>query len=331
MARRAFRKHVVICSHGRTRSIPGVRGAGPLGFLLGPPLLTSRPTTITIRLEQPMHDEWSQAVDARSHAADRLTEAARSGKPCEPVRDLIRSVADAYAVQAVNNRRAMEEGRRPVGWKIGLTNPQAQRHFGIDHPDRGLLFADMAFLDGLPALAERFLQPRAEPEIALVLGADLVGGPFTAVDVIRAVDFALPAIEIADSRVADWDITAVDTIADNASAGAFVLGNVPVPLAGLDLRAARVLMTRNGAEVSAGTGAACLGGPVNAAVWLANALGRTERPLRAGEVVLTGALGPVVPVEPGDVFEAVVEGLGSVRAAFAASPDAGAPPASEHG
>lgn len=264
-----------------------------------------------------MQDEWSQAVDARGQAADRLLEAARSGKPCEPVRDLIGTAAEAYAVQEINTRRALEAGRRPVGRKVGLTNPLARERFGIDEPDHGVLFADMAYLDGAPIPPARFLQPQAEAEIAFVMGADLVGGPFTVAEVIRAVEFVLPAIEIADSRIAGWDITLPDTIADNASSGGFVLGNTPVPLVGgPDLRLAGMRMTRAGQEVSSGSGAACLGHPLNAAVWLAGALGRTASPLRAGDVVLTGALGPVVPVEPGDTFEAQIEGLGSVRAVF---------------
>ncbi|GAA3544194.1 2-keto-4-pentenoate hydratase [Nonomuraea rosea] len=263
-----------------------------------------------------MHDEWSQAVDARGHAADRLVEAARTGKPCAPIRDLVATAADGYTVQEINTRRALDEGRRLVGKKIGMTNAQVRQHFGIDQPDYGMLFADMAYSDGLPVPLDRFLQPRAEAEIALVFGKDLEGGPFTVADVLRAVEFALPAIEIADSRIADWDITPADTIADNASAGAFVLGSTPASLMGLDLGAAGMTMTRAGQEVSSGSGAACLGHPLNAAVWLATALGRTERALRAGDVVLTGALGPVVPVGPEDVFEARIEGLGSVRAVF---------------
>ncbi|MEV4806423.1 fumarylacetoacetate hydrolase family protein [Nonomuraea sp. NPDC049421] len=263
-----------------------------------------------------MHDEWSQAVDAHAQAADRLAQAARTGKPCAPIRDLVSTQADGYAVQEIHTRRALGAGRRLVGRKIGVTNRVLQERFGIDQPDFGMLFADTSYCDGLPIPYERFLQPRAEAEVALVLGADLTGGPFTVADVIRAVDFALPAIEIADSRIADWDITLADTIADNASAGAFVLGGTPVPLSGLDLRAAGMTMTRGGTEVSTGSGELCLGHPLNAAVWLATRLGRTAYALRAGDVVLTGALGPIVPVEPGDVFEARIEGLGSVRAVF---------------
>ncbi|MEV1167283.1 fumarylacetoacetate hydrolase family protein [Nonomuraea sp. NPDC049784] len=263
-----------------------------------------------------MYDEWSEAVDTRTQAADRLAEATRSGKQCGPIRDLVSTVADAYAVQEINTRRALEAGRRLAGRKVGVTNPLLQKQFGIDQPDFGMLFADMSYSDGLPVPVDRFLQPRAEAEVALVLGRDLAGGPFTVADVLRAVEFALPAIEIADSRIADWDITLADTVADNASAGAFVLGSTPVSLMGLDLRAAAMTMTRGGQEVSTGSGEACLGNPLNAAVWLASRLGRTDYALRAGDVVMTGALGPVVPVGPGDVFEARVEGLGSVRAVF---------------
>ncbi|MEV4097519.1 2-keto-4-pentenoate hydratase [Streptosporangium saharense] len=262
--------------------------------------------------------EWSEATDALAEAADRLLDAARDGKPCPPVRQTLPggTAEVGYAVQEINTRRALHEGRRLVGRKIGLTSTVVQRQLGVDQPDFGMLFADMACLDGLPVPASRFLQPKAEAEIAFVLRSDLVGGPFTVADVIRAVDFVLPAIEIVDSRIAGWDISLVDTVADNASSGAFVLGNTPLDLRGLDLRLAGMTMTRNGQEASTGAGAACLGHPLNAAVWLANALGGRDFPLLAGDVVLTGALGPMVPVEAGDVFEAHIDGVGSVRAVF---------------
>lgn len=262
--------------------------------------------------------ERSETADALVEAADRLLEAARDGKPCAPVREMLPlgTAETGYAVQEINTRRALHDGRRLVGRKIGLTSPAVQRQLGVDQPDFGMLFADMAHPDGLPIPAGGLLQPKAEAEIALVLKADLVGGPFTVADVIRAVDFVLPAIEIVDSRIAGWDITLLDTVADNASSGAFVLGNTPVELRGLDLRLAGMTMNRGGREVSTGAGAACLGHPLNAAVWLANALGGRDFPLLAGDVVLTGALGPMVPVEPGDVFEAHIDGVGSVRAVF---------------
>ncbi|MFF3374174.1 2-keto-4-pentenoate hydratase [Streptomyces sp. NPDC002680] len=254
-------------------------------------------------------------------AADLLAEATRTGVPCPPVRDLFEDGADlgtAYAVQQLNVRRGSDAGRRIVGRKIGLTSVAVQRQLGVDQPDFGALFADMAVPDGGTVPAGRLLQPKVEAEVALVLGRDLPHPECTVVDVLRAVDFALPALEIVDSRVRDWDISLLDTVADNASCGLYVLGATPVPLTAVDLRAVTMTMTRGGETVSEGTGADCLGSPLNAAVWLASALAERGDPLRAGDLVLTGALGPMTPAAAGDVFEARISGLGSVRAAFAA-------------
>ncbi|MFG2957515.1 2-keto-4-pentenoate hydratase [Streptomyces sp. NPDC048291] len=257
---------------------------------------------------------------AVAKAADLLAEAARSGVACPPVRHLFAGGGDlesAYAVQQVNVRRGLEAGRRIVGRKIGLTSPAVQRQLGVDRPDFGALFADMAVPDGEQVPAGRLLQPKVEAEVALVLGRDLPERACTLVDVLRAVDFALPALEIVDSRVAAWDISLVDTVADNASCGLYVLGGTPVPLDRVDLRAVTMTMERNGETASEGTGAACLGSPLNAAVWLASALAERGAPLRAGDLVLTGALGPMTPAAPGDTFEAHISDLGSVRVRFA--------------
>ncbi|MGW0948414.1 2-keto-4-pentenoate hydratase [Streptomyces sp. NPDC002623] len=251
-------------------------------------------------------------------AADLLAEATRTGAACPPVRTLLDDgdVEAAYAVQQLNVRRGLDAGLRIVGRKIGLTSPAVQAQLGVDRPDFGALFADMAVPDGGKVAAGRLLQPKVEAEVALVLGRDLPHRECTVVDVLRAVDFALPALEIVDSRVRGWDISLVDTVADNASCGLYVLGGTPVPLTAVDLRAVTMTMTRAGETVSEGTGADCLGGPLNAAVWLAAALAERGDPLRAGDLVLTGALGPMVPAAPGDVFEARISGLGSVRVAF---------------
>ncbi|MER6958784.1 2-keto-4-pentenoate hydratase [Streptomyces sp. NPDC000618] len=256
-------------------------------------------------------------------AADLLAEATRTGAACPPVRTLLDDgdVEAAYAVQQLNVRRGLDAGRRIVGRKIGLTSRAVQAQLGVDQPDFGALFADMAVPDGGEAAAGRLLQPKVEAEVALVLGRDLPHRECTVVDVLRAVDFALPALEIVDSRVRGWDISLVDTVADNASCGLYVLGGTPVPLTAVDLRAVTMTMTRAGETVSEGTGADCLGGPLNAAVWLAAALAERGDPLRAGDLVLTGALGPMVPAAPGDVFEARISGLGSVRVAFPAEED----------
>ncbi|MFI0486941.1 2-keto-4-pentenoate hydratase [Actinomadura sp. 9N215] len=249
-------------------------------------------------------------------AAERLRGAHASGTPCAPVRDLITTADDAYAVQDRLTGRWLAEGRRLAGRKIGLTSRAVQEQLGVDSPDFGMLFADMAVPDGEEIPAGAVLQPRAEAEVALVLEHDLVHERHTAADVIRATAFALPAIEVVGSRVRDWDITLADTVADNASSGMYVLGNRPVPLKDVDLRLCGMAMERRGEQVSTGNGAACLGHPLNAALWLADVLVRVGRPLRAGDTVLTGALGPVVPAAPGDVFEARIEGVGDVRVAF---------------
>ncbi|MFI6295268.1 2-keto-4-pentenoate hydratase [Nonomuraea sp. NPDC050790] len=250
-------------------------------------------------------------------AAERLLEAHASGRPCAPVRDLVIGVEEAYAVQDRLTDRWLGEGRRLTGRKIGLTSAAVQQQLGVDQPDFGVLFADMAVPDGAEIPAGTVLQPRAEAEVALVLEHDLPHERHTVADVIRATAFALPAIEVVGSRIRDWDITLADTVADNASSGLYVLGNRPVPLKDLDLRLAGMVIERRGEQVSTGIGAACLGHPLHAAVWLADTLARLGRPLQAGDTVLTGALGPVVPVVPGDVLEARIDGLGDVRAAFA--------------
>ncbi|MBK3576170.1 fumarylacetoacetate hydrolase family protein [Streptomyces sp. MBT65] len=252
-------------------------------------------------------------------AADLLAEATRTGVACPPVSDLLDGgdLETAYAVQQLNVRRGVDAGRRIVGRKIGLTSPAVQRQLGVDQPGFGALFADMAVPDGGEVPPGRLLQPKVEAEVALVLGRDLPERECTIVDVLRAVDFALPALEIVDSRVRNWEISLVDTVADNASCGLYVLGATPVPLTAVDLRAVTMTMSRGGETVSEGTGADCLGSPLTAAVWLASALAERGDPLRAGDLVLTGALGPMTPAAPGDTFEALISDLGSVRVRFA--------------
>ncbi|MFF0717219.1 2-keto-4-pentenoate hydratase [Micromonospora sp. NPDC003816] len=253
-----------------------------------------------------------------TEAAERLHEAVRTGRPCAPVRDLFApgDVDGAYAVQRLNVARAQAAGARRVGRKIGLTSVAVQRQLGVDQPDVGTLFDSMAVGQDEPIAATRLLQPKIEAEVAFVLAVDLPDRPVTALDVLRATEFVLPALEVVDSRVAAWDITIVDTVADNASSGLFVLGTRPVSPGAIDLPAAPMRLDRDGVEVSAGAGAACLGDPVNAVVWLANTAQRLGDPLRGGELVLSGALGPMVPVTPGARYAATIGGLGTVRATF---------------
>jgi len=252
-----------------------------------------------------------------------VAEATRA--PCSPVRELIREVAGgmdpvavAYAVQQCNTERRLQVGQRLVGRKIGLTSLAVQRQLGVDSPDFGMLFAEMAVGDGEEICMARTLQPKVEAEIALVLGRDLMQERHTLADIISATEYVLPAIEIVGSRIDNWDIKLVDTIADNASSGLFVLGSRPSRLRDVDLAGCAMSMEREGETVSVGSGAACLGNPLNAAVWLANMMVRVGSPLRAGDVVMTGALGPMVTVNAGDRFVARIEGLGEVRAIFSA-------------
>jgi 2-keto-4-pentenoate hydratase len=255
-------------------------------------------------------------------AADALLTAERTGVAIQPLRDQFAAgdIAAAYAVQRVNVERAVAAGRRIVGRKIGITSKAVQAQVGVDRPDFGALFADMCVADGDEIPAGRLIAPRVEAEVALVLGADLPDPRTTVVDVLRAVEFALPSLEIVDSRIANWDIKIVDTVADNASCGLFTLGATPVPLDRVDLRTVEMRLWKGEEIVSRGTGVDCLGGPLNAAVWLAATLAAAGDPLRAGDVLMTGALGPMIAAAPGDVFETEISGLGSARTRFAAAP-----------
>jgi 2-keto-4-pentenoate hydratase len=257
-------------------------------------------------------------VAAHEAAAGRLIDAAEQRRPCRPVRELLPDggVDDGYEVQKLVHERS-SAGRRRVGRKIGLTSAAVQAQMQVDTPDFGVLFADMAFGDSEPIPFGDLLQPRVEAEVAFVLGADLPERDVTPTEVLRAIDFVVPAIEVVDSRIAGWDISIFDTVADNASSGVFVTGGSPRSLRSVpDLRECEMALVVDGEVVSSGTGAACLGHPLNAVVWLANAVAARGEPLRAGELVLSGSLGPLVPVRPGRVYEAGLGGLGSVRAAF---------------
>lgn len=266
----------------------------------------------------------STEIDTRAveEAARRLAEADRTRTPCAPVRDLIGAtdVGAAYAVQSVNRDAAVATGRTVVGRKIGLTAPAVQRQLGVDRPDFGYLYADMD-VSGEVVDPARLLQPKIEAEIAFELGMDL-DGPIDLDGVRAAVRRVRPALEIVDSRIAGWDITFGDTVADNASAGLYLLGadaidvSGPEELARLTLPEVAMALTVDAEPASSGKGADCLGDPVAALHWLAIAAHQHGDPLRAGQVVLSGALGPMVPVAPGQLVEAVISGIGSVAVRF---------------
>ena len=264
-----------------------------------------------------VHGAAVDAADAATivAAAARLMSTALTGEPVPPVRDLIGSedVRAAYAVQQLQTQARLAVGGSVVGRKIGLTSKAVQAQLGVSQPDFGVLFSDMAYVGGAEVPASAVMQPRVEAEIAFVLGDDLVEGDLSYDRVRAAISYAVAALEICGSRVRDWDITFSDTVADNASAGAFVLGPRRMSLAEFEPRETTMTMTIDGTDVTTGKGAACLGDPVRAVLWLAERARDLGDPLRAGQVVLSGALGPMRPIRPGSHVHAVVEPLGAVQ------------------
>jgi 2-keto-4-pentenoate hydratase len=250
-------------------------------------------------------------------AVDRLEHAAATGIACPPVRDLIGGddIATAYRVQSELIARRVQRGAVRVGHKIGLTAAVVQRQLGVGQPDSGVLLDDMAVPDGGVAPMRRLLQPRVEGEVAFRLAADL-DGELDQATVRAAVASVHAAVEIVDSRIAGWDIRIADTVADNASSGLFVVSEHAVPLAEVEPADVNMTLELNGQVVSSGAGSACLGDPLIALEWLARTAAGFGDPLRAGEVVISGALGPMVDVHPGDRVRVEISGLGAVGVAF---------------
>jgi 2-keto-4-pentenoate hydratase len=263
------------------------------------------------------------SLDSPATAAlERLASARAAGRACTPVRTLLPAgdIRSAYAVQAAWVAGQVAGGAAVVGRKIGLTNPAVQAQLGVDQPDFGTLLSTMDCPPGEPVDIGRLLQPKIEAEIAFLLADDLDAPDIGPADVLAATGAVAAALEIVDSRIADWDISIVDTVADNASSGLFTLGPDRNRPAQLDLAACPMRLWRDNEEVSTGSGAACLGHPATAVAWLAATARSYGQPLQAGEIVLSGALGPMVPVRAGDRFTAEIGGLGRVTAAFTGDP-----------
>lgn len=260
--------------------------------------------------------EGAAGVTVIQQAADRIAGAYDDLKAVPPVRDLIGrdDVDSAYAVQRELTRRRLEQGAVVVGRKIGLTSPAVQQQLGVDQPDFGVLFADFD-VTALPEVPSgRLIQPRAEAEIAFVLKADLTDPDPE--NVRAAVDYAVAALEIVDSRIANWDISFADTVADNGSSGLYVLAEQRLTLDEFEPRDVEMRMYADDVLVSEGNGAACLGDPLIALAWLARTAAKYGEPLRAGQVVLSGALGPMVSAPPGTRIHAEIGPLGAVDAVF---------------
>jgi 2-keto-4-pentenoate hydratase len=255
------------------------------------------------------------AVDV---CVDRLAAAAADRRPIEPLSATYPelTVEDAYAIQAAGIERQIAAGRLVRGRKAGLTSAAMQAQLGVDEPDFGVLLDDMLVEDGDEIAFDRLIQPRAEAEIGFVLDRDLEGPGVTATEALRATAGVAACIEVIDSRIAEWKIGLVDTVADNASSALAVTSGRLVPVDELDLRLVGMAFYRNGELAETGAGAAVLGNPARCVAWLANKLAQFGERLRAGELILAGALHRSVAVEPGDVFRAELNRLGSVTTRF---------------
>lgn len=256
--------------------------------------------------------------DVREQAAARLRRVWQGGDYCPPPRDLIgcNDLDAAYAVQALNTAWWQSRGRRPIGRKIGATSQAIQDLMGVDYPSTGVLFEDMQVTSGQGIAMSDLQQPFVEAEVAFILARNLGPDDTRLDDLADAVAHAAAAIEVIGSRIRDWDIGISDSICDNTSSSMFVLAGALKPLDDFDPYGCAMTMHKAGEQVSSGDASVCLGGPLYALQWLALEAAKRGQPLRAGEIILTGAMGPIVKVAAGDVIDVSIEGLGAVQARF---------------
>ncbi|WEY43056.1 2-oxopent-4-enoate hydratase [Paraburkholderia sp. SUR17] len=249
---------------------------------------------------------------------DRLYGALNARETIAPLSDSYpdMSIDDAYHVQQRMVQRRLDAGETVVGKKIGVTSKAVMDMLGVYQPDFGYLLSGMVYGEGESIAVDTLIQPKAEGEIAFVLKKDLLGPGITNAMVLAATECVMPCFEIVDSRIRDWKIRIQDTVADNASCGVFVLGDRAVSARAVDLSTCGMVLEKNGEVIGTGAGAAALGSPVNAVAWLANTLGRLGIPLKAGEVVLSGALAAMAPVKAGDNFRLSLGGIGACSVRF---------------
>ncbi|WP_028782152.1 2-keto-4-pentenoate hydratase [Thalassobacillus devorans] len=251
-------------------------------------------------------------------AATKLLEAEKKKDVIPPLTETFPglTVDEAYHTQLEIIRHKVDEGAIIVGKKIGATSQAIQSMFGVEQPDYGHLLDDMLHVEGDELQIDDFIQPKVEFEIAFKLKKDLKGPNVTVMDVIEATDYISPAIEIIDSRIQEWQINFEDTVADNGSSAAAVIGGKPTKLDGIDLTHIGMVAYRNGEMIDSGAGAAVLGNPLWSVVWLTNSLSNYDVHLKAGEVVLSGALTSAIEAEGGDTFTAEFDHIGSICVTF---------------
>ena len=250
--------------------------------------------------------------------ADQLHQAGKNASQIPPITELVPSITveEAYQVQLRTVTKRLTDGESIVGKKIGITAKVVMNMLGVDQPDFGHLTSGMEFKDSQKLPFKNFCQPKGEGEIAFLLKKDLSGPGITRDQVIQATECVMPAFEIVDSRIKDWNIKIQDTIADNASSGAFVLGSSKKSPNGIDLATCGMVLKKNGDIIGTGAGAATLDHPLNAVAWLANMLGSLGMSLKAGEIILSGSLSIMCPIESGDTLEMEIGGIGKAMCQF---------------
>lgn len=254
--------------------------------------------------------------------ANTLFRALRQAKTITPISvdhpDL--TIDDAYQISLAFLQQRLNEGERVIGKKIGVTSKAVQDMLNVHQPDFGFLTNSMVIEHGSPAslAAKGLIQPKAEGEIAFCLAHDLNGPGITKEDVLAATDWVAPCFEIVDSRITNWQINIVDTVSDNASCGIFVIGDKRTSPQRIDLSKVRMDMFKNGEHIASGTGDAVQGHPAQAVAWLANTLGEYGVTLKRGDIILSGALAPLIPVQAGDSFSMVIDELGDCKIEFTA-------------
>jgi len=260
----------------------------------------------------------NQPEDILKQSADILYEAENKRKGSAPLTGEIPglSIEDAYKIQILNIDKKSVAGHRITGKKIGLTSVAMQESLGVNEPDYGHLLDNMIVENNGSINKELVMQPRVEAEIAFVLKESLEGPNVSTLDVLQATDYIVPALEIVDSRVKDWNIKLPDTIADNASSGLYILGDQPVPVSKYNIKQIGMALYQNGKLCNTGVGAAALGDPAYCIAWLANKLSKFNITLKAGEVILSGALSAAISAEQGDYFQARFANLGTVSVRF---------------
>lgn len=257
------------------------------------------------KLLNAMGDELAEALNAR-RAVGPLSQRGH---------DL--TIEESYRIQERMLSHRLNAGQSVIGKKVGATSKAVQNLLKVHQPDFGLLLSDMLYASGETIAIDKLIQPRAEGEIAFLLARDLTGPGVTMADVIAATELVMPCFEIVDSRIENWNITIVDTIADNASCGVIALGAAARDPRAVDLELCGMVIEKNGEVVATGSGAAALGHPANAVAWLANMLGTLGIPLKAGEIILSGSLATLIPIAAGDHLRVSIGGLGDCSIRFA--------------